>query len=142
MCDTNILVRVVLSPRGPAAELLRRLILGHTLVTSPPQLLELLDVLRRPALANLHGLGENGVRKFVARIYKSAEVVPVPPDLPRVVPHDLDDNPIVFTAIAGQSEVLRTLDRHLHHEAVVQYCSVRGVRVLTDAELLNELRGG
>jgi putative PIN family toxin of toxin-antitoxin system len=141
MCDTNVLVRAVLSPQGAAAELLRRIALDHTLVTSTYQLTELLEVLRRPAISSLHGLDEHGIRRFVARLYKLAVVVPLPPDVPQVVLRDPKDIPILATAVAGSASVLCTLDRHFHEAEVAAYCTSLGVRILPDAELLSELRG-
>jgi len=46
--DTNILVRAVISPAGPAAELLTRIAADHLLVASLAILSELYEVLKRP----------------------------------------------------------------------------------------------
>ena len=142
MCDTNVLVRAAMTPGGAASVLLRLIAVDHLLVTSVSQLAELLDVLRRPRIRALHGLNERGIRRFISRLYKLAVVVPVPIEIPSVVPRDPKDNAIVMAAVAGEAEVLRTLDRHLHHSDAVQYCARHGVRVLRDADLLVELRSG
>jgi predicted nucleic acid-binding protein len=48
LCDTNVLVRAVMPPTGPAAELLTILAgNAHPLVTSSAVLAEVSDVLRR-----------------------------------------------------------------------------------------------
>lgn len=140
MCDTNVLVRSALSPAGAASELLRIVALDHVLVTSSAQFAELLDVLRRPSIAALHKLDDHGIRRVITRLYKLAVVVALPAEIPQIVHGDPKDNPIVMTAIAGRAEVLCTLDRHIRDEQVRQYCRQQGVRVLTDAELLKELR--
>jgi putative PIN family toxin of toxin-antitoxin system len=140
MCDTNILVRAALSPAGSASELLRLVALEHVLVTSSVQLVELLDVLRRPSIAALHKLDDHGIRRFITRLYKLAVVVPLPALIPQVVPGDPKDNAIVMTAIAGEAAVLCTLDRHLRIAQVREHCDRQGVRIRTDAELLAELR--
>src|SRR5437879_767039 len=54
---------------------------------------------------------------------------------------DADDNPVIQTAVVGHASVLCTLDRHFRQPAVVRYCAAKGIRVLTDIELLQTLRG-
>jgi len=142
MCDTNVLVRAALTPAGAAAELLRQLSAEHLLVTSGYQLVELLEVLRRPAIRAIHGLADRRIRRFIARLYKLAVVVPLPKDIPRIVLGDPKDNPIVMTAVLGKADVLCTLDRHLHQPGVIGFCTENGVRVLRDSTLLAELRTG
>lgn len=140
MCDTNILVRTVISPYGAAAELVRIVARDHSLVTSFHVLSELYDVLRRPKIRKLHKLRDAKIRRVISRFYKLATVMPLPSPMPVVVPQDPKDNPIVMTAVAGQAEVLCTLDRHLHDPQVVTLCAGQGIRVVRDAELLAELR--
>ena len=110
--DTNVLVRALISPQGPAAELLSRLAAEGDLVVSLAILSELYDVLKRPQIRRLHRLSDARIRRAVSRLYKLAIVVPVPPDVPQIVPHDPKDDPIVLTAIVGQAAVLCTLDLH------------------------------
>ena len=139
MCDTNVLVRTVLSPGGAAAELLRLIARDHALVVSRPVLGEVYDVLRRSRIRSIHRLGDPRIRRVVSSLYKLGSFVPLPSTLPAVVPLDPKDDPIVMTAIAGKADVLCTLDRHLHDPAVTALCAGHGVRVLRDAELLAEL---
>jgi putative PIN family toxin of toxin-antitoxin system len=141
MCDTNVLVRPILTPSGAAAELLRRIAEEHLLVTSAYQLTELLDVLRRPAIRVLHGRTDRDLRRIISRIYSLASVVRLPADIPTIVQYDPEGNPIVMTAVAGRAEVLCTLDRHLRRPEVIDFCAGHGVRILTDSDLLAELRG-
>lgn len=140
MCDTNVLVRTVLSPDGAAAELLRLIAREHLLVLSLPVLAELYDVLRRPWIRDLHRLSEPQIRRIVSRLSKLGILVPLPSNLPMSVPRDPKDDPILMTAIAGKADVLCTLDRHLHDPSVTALCANHSVRVLRDAELLAELR--
>jgi hypothetical protein len=86
MCDTNILVREVISPRGPAAELVRLIACDHLLVTSLYVLSELYDVLRRPKIRKLHRLRDVKIRRVVSRFYTLATVVPLPTPVPIAVP--------------------------------------------------------
>jgi uncharacterized protein len=140
VCDTNVLVRCVLSPQGAAAELLKTLISGHILITSPPLLAETLEVLRRPAIGKLHGLDDQALRRFISRLVRCSVVVPLPANVTEVVPRDSDDNVIVATAVLGKAEVLCTRDKHLLAAEPVLYCQSHGIRVLSDLELLAELR--
>lgn len=141
MCDTNVLVRGVISPFGAAAELLGIIARDHSLVTSLAVLGELYDVLRRPQIRALHQLDDQRIRRVVSRLYKLSIVVPLPADMPPAVPHDSKDDPIVMTAIIGKADALCTLDRHLHEAEVVELCARQGIRVLRDADILEELRG-
>ena len=61
LLDTNVLVRATPTSRGgPAWEVLQRILTGrHILVTSPPLLLELEDVLRRPRVQKSLKLGDD-----------------------------------------------------------------------------------
>ena len=140
MCDTNVLVRVALTPAGAAAELLRQLSAAHVLITSGYQLAELLEVLHRPAMRAIHRRSDDRLRRFISRLYKLAVIVPIPTDVPQIVPGDPKDNPIVMTAVLGRADVLCTLDRHLHQADVISFCASSGIRVLRDIELLAELR--
>jgi putative PIN family toxin of toxin-antitoxin system len=140
MCDTNVLVRTILSPDGAAAELMQQIARDHSLVISRAVLGEVYDVLRRPRIRSFHRLGDLRIRRVISSLYKLGSFVPLPTTLPSVVPIDPKDDPIVMTAIVGKADVLCTLDRHLHDPAVTALCAGHGVRVLRDAELLAELR--
>ena len=109
MCDTNILVRTVISPHGSAAELLRTIAHEHSLIASLHVLSELYDVLRRPRIRKLHKLRDRQIRRVITRFYKLVTLVPVPSAMPMSVPKDPKDHPVVMTAIAGKTEVLCTL---------------------------------
>jgi len=136
--DTNILVRSAYCFEGPAAALLDKLSLpGHTLIASPFLLDELGRVLRYPRLQQLHGFTDAEIDRFVAGVAAASLLVePEPTVAVGVVANDPDDNPIVATAIVGKAQALCTLDKHLHHTAVIDFCGRYGIRVLRDVELL------
>ncbi len=141
--DTNILARAVTGPSGPAARVLSEIVSPHVLVVSPFLLSELTRVLGYERLRRIHGLGDEGIARYVMQIQAQALVVdPAAESLPPTVPHDPQDDPILATALAGQADVLCTLDRHFRHPEVLKYCEAHGIRVLTDIELLAELCGG
>ena len=55
---------------------------------------------------------------------------------------DPKDDPVLYTAVAGKADVLCTLDRHSGAPEVLAFFADRGIRVMTDVELLGELLGG
>ena len=138
--DTNILARAVAAAGGPAGELFERIAVGQVLVVSLELLAELARVLAYERVRRMHQLGDSGIAAFVESVEAGAVVVSLPSDLPRVVPHDPDDDVLVATAVAGKVDVLCTRNRHLFHETVVAYCRECGIEVMDDIELLARLR--
>jgi uncharacterized protein len=141
--DTNVLVRSTpASQGGPAREAIERIIGNHILLVSPPLVSELADVLRRPRLRAALGLDEDEIVKFLAVIEQVAESVLLSASTPAYVPGDPKDAALVQTAILGKADVICTRDRHLLHPQVLAVCRTHGIRVLSDIDLLNELRQG
>lgn len=142
LLDTNVLVRATpASLGGPAWEVLQRIVRGtHTLVTAPPLLLELQDVLQRPRVRKSLKLDDDEIGKFVVAVQEVAEGIRLPATIPPYVPDDPKDAALVQTAIIGRVDVLCTRDRHLLHPQVLAICQKNRIRVLSDIELLNELR--
>jgi putative PIN family toxin of toxin-antitoxin system len=140
VCDTNVLVRAAINPNRLAGELLRQIGASHVLLTSVPMLAELFEVLRRPQMQRLHGLNEEGMRRFVRSLYKAATIVVVPQPIPRVVPHDAKDDAVLLTAIGGKANYLATRDRHFSHPDVLALAARHGVLIVTDDALIGQLR--
>lgn len=140
--DPNILARATPGPDSLSRELVRRASrTPHALVISQFILAELSRVLGYPRLRRTHGLDDEGIRQHVGDIQAAAAFVDPPSGIEAgIVAHDPDDNPIVAAAIAGQAEIICTLDRHLRHPDVQSFCTKHGIRVLTDVELIQELR--
>lgn len=140
--DTNILVRAATGPRGPAGEVLRLVDRPpHLLILSPFLLSELSRALSYERLRRIHQLDDESLQRYIRELEANALVVGLSHNvLGVVVPHDPDDDPIVATAVAGRADVICTRDKHLHHADVQAYCASHGVRVMTDLELLPELR--
>lgn len=140
--DTNVLVRATPGRTSAAREvLLLALRAPHVLILSPFLLAELSRVLRYERVRGIHKLTEEEISNFVDDLQRNAFLVNVPMIAPNaVVPNDPDDDPIVATAIDGTAEVLCSLDRHLNHLNVIQYCQSHGVEILRDVELLKRLR--
>ena len=81
------------------------------------------------------------VEQFVERIEEGALVVPAAPRTGTpLAPTDPSDDHVLFAAITGKADILCTLDRDFSDPAVVAYCEERGIRVMSDIELLALLR--
>jgi predicted nuclease of predicted toxin-antitoxin system len=53
---------------------------------------------------------------------------------------DPNDDPVIYAAVAGNVDVLCTLDRDFFAPGVVTFCSRRGIMILSDLDLLLKLR--
>jgi putative PIN family toxin of toxin-antitoxin system len=140
--DTNILARPAYRDTGPAGEVLHRLSKApHILVISSFILQELRRVLRYPRLRRLPQLSDQQIDSYVTDIETVAVLIdPQADQIERVVPDDPDDDLTIATAVAGNADVLCTLDQHLRRQDVREHCKRHGVDVMTDVELLEELR--
>lgn len=139
--DTNVLVRATKYANGPARELLGLLQADpHILVISRETLIELVRVLDYPRLCQQHRLTPEERREFVTGLDQISEHVALPPNMAAPISSDPDDDAIVQTGVAGRADVICTRDRHLLHAEVREYCANFGIRVLSDTELLAEIR--
>ena len=138
--DTNILVRAAVSPFGPAGQILDRSTLPpHALVLSDQILDEVRRVLQYDRIRRLAGFSDDEREAWITLVAAVSEVVS-PTEIVAVC-QDPDDDVVVATAIEGRADVVCTLDRHLLNPLVQAYCATFQIRVLTDVELLTELRG-
>lgn len=138
--DTTILVRANIKACGPVRELVQAIQqTGSTLVVSPFLLDEVQRVLRYPRLQAVYGLTDSDIREHIGFLEAIAVVVE-PAEGPPIVLRDPKDDPVVYTAIAAQAEVLCTVDRHFYEPNVVAFCSRHQIRLMSDLELLHFLR--
>lgn len=103
---------------------------------------ELADVLRRPRLQAALGLTDEHAERFLRALEGAADFVDTSGIPPVEIPHVPKDVDVVLTAIAGQAEVICTRDRHLMQPQVIALCKTRGIRVMSDIDLLLALRQG
>ncbi|MFN0165490.1 MAG: putative toxin-antitoxin system toxin component, PIN family [Bryobacteraceae bacterium] len=141
--DTNILVRAHTNARGPARDLLLRIVASpeHTLLLSPFLLQELERVFQYERIRIATRLTEDEINEYLLYLRsRSVTEMVFPGEAPRVVPNDNEDDPVVHAAVFGGAQVLCTLNRHFYDAAVVDYCKARGVTIVRDIELLRLLR--
>lgn len=138
--DTNVLVRALLSPNGPATVVLELLEPPHDFVSSLSILDEVSDVLHRDRLRRIHRRDDDAITRYLDNLRSLAGTFVLETTGHRVVPHDPKHDHVITAAILGGADVLVTLDSHLSSPDVLAYCHEHGIRVLTDVELLGELR--
>ena len=139
--DSNILVRAVASPQGPALRLLDIILGAHTLVLSRFILDEVKRVLLYPRLQARYQLTASEAARFTQNLADVAHMVE-PVIVRPLVLSDPADDPILYTAADGKADVLCTRNiRHFHVAEVQSFCAARGIRVMTDLDILRELLG-
>ena len=141
--DTNILVRANARARGPARELLDRIVRSpkHALLLSPFLLEELERVFSYERVRASSKLTDEEVAQYLSYLQaKDVTEMVFPGPAPRVVPFDPDDDPVVHAAVIGRADALCTLNRHFYDSKVLVYCRERGVVIAGDVEVLNLLR--
>ena len=140
--DNNVLARAARPVLGPAREVLVRCTEDpHVLLISAFIISELRRVLAYERVRKMHGLDDGGIERYVLDVESAASIVVLPvTSQEAIVVRDLQDDPIVHTAVAGAADVLCTRDRHLYDSAVTEYCRIRGIEVIDDIELLSRLR--
>jgi putative PIN family toxin of toxin-antitoxin system len=138
--DTGILVRMTAKATGPARRLLDIVLSGpHELVLSEFLLGETARVLRYPRMQALYDLSEKDISEHVELLRQRADMV-FPIELDPVALADPNDDPVIYTAVAGRADVLCAMDRDFYAPGVVTFCRDRGIEIMNDVELLQKLR--
>ncbi|HEY3454768.1 MAG TPA: putative toxin-antitoxin system toxin component, PIN family [Bryobacteraceae bacterium] len=138
--NTGILVRMNVKSKGPARRLLEPILSqDHELVLSEFLLEETARVLSYPRLLQLYNPTQNEIVEHVALLRARADIVS-PIVYEPVVLADPNDDPVVYTAIAGRCDILCALDRHFYIPQVLSFCSGRGIRIMDDVALLEILK--
>ncbi len=138
--DTAILIRGHAGASGPARDLLRALPDSESrLVLSPYILGELDRVLRYPRIQALYHLTDGEIWRYLRMLESISDIVD-PAEGPPVVLKDPNDDPVVYTALSGQADILCTVDKHFYELNVLSFCARNGIRLMGDVELLHFLR--
>ena len=56
-----------------------------------------------------------------------------------VVLADPNDDPVIYTAVAGRADVLCAMDRDFYAPDVVTFCREQGIEIMNDIQLLQRL---
>ncbi len=141
LLDANILVRANEKSDGPARKLLLDLIARrHILRTSAEILIELARVLRYPRVQALFGLSEEQIYEYVQFLKSVCVIVPTNPGTRRNFPiRDPADSPVLGAAIAGEANLICTLDSDFYTAETTAFCTVSGITVVDDISLLDRL---
>ncbi len=126
--DTNVLVSA-LTTRGLCAELFEVVLQSHELLTSDPVLREIERIL--PAKL---GQSEEVTKGFINLLNTHALLVTAEPPFPSLP--DPDDEPIVASALAGNSSVFVTGDK-----ALLQLQSIEHLPIISPRKFWEMLAG-
>jgi putative PIN family toxin of toxin-antitoxin system len=110
--DSNILVRAVASPLGPAFRLLDLIRSAHTLVLSRFILDEVERVLLYPRLRERYRITASEAARFTGNLADVAHMVE-PVIVRPLVLSDPADDPVLYTAADGRADILCT--RNIRH---------------------------
>jgi putative PIN family toxin of toxin-antitoxin system len=139
--DSNILVRSVISPGGPALRLLDEVLQSHILVLSPFILFELERVLLYPRIQSRYRITPLEAARLAQNLGNASQLVE-PRISRRLVRDDPADDYVIYTAAEGNADVLCTLNtRHFAAPEVREFCTSKGIRVMTDVEALRSVLG-
>lgn len=132
--DTNVFVSGIKSRKNPPGQILHTWRKKQfTVVTSPQLLLEIHEVLRRPAILDLLRKTPEEVDEFVKMLIQKTFVTDGKLELD-VLKDDPDDNMVLATAVEGQASYLVTGNkRHFPPE------EFQGVKVVTPQEFIGIL---
>lgn len=138
--DTGILVRMNVRAKGPARELLRYLReTDSVLVLSQFLLDEVSRVFKYPRMRELFALTDAEIQAHVEALAEISELV-TPAEGSPVVLTDPNDDPVIYTAFAGNADYLCTVDKDFYQPNVMAFCSRYGIQLVHDVELLHILR--
>lgn len=95
--------------------------------------------MKYPRLQAVYALSDAEIRQHIEYLRSFSELV-VPAEGPPVVLRDPNDDPVIYTAVAGAADVICTLDRHFYVPNVQEFCYRQGIEILNDLDLLHALR--
>ncbi|HEX4796344.1 MAG TPA: putative toxin-antitoxin system toxin component, PIN family [Humisphaera sp.] len=109
--DCNVFAQALISPRGPAAACVAHAQLGRLVLFVSDYVLQEIRELPQKLKPQL-GVSPELIERFIQDIAKYARVVD---DVPNVYthPHDPDDSHYVNLAVATESQLIVSRDRHL-----------------------------
>jgi len=137
--DSNILVRAVTSPQGPALRLLDIILGAHTLVLSRFILDEVERVLLYPRLQARYQISATEAARFTGNLADVSHLVE-PVIVRPLALSDPTDDAILYTAADGKADILCTRNiRHFDTPEAQRFCAACGIRVMTDLDVLRDV---
>ena len=138
--DANFLVRAALHPHGLAAAIVGYAVRPpHVLVLAPQIIDDVGRALRYPHIQKRYHLPDTQIDNYLQQLRSMSDLV-LAPTVVAVVKADPDDDIVIATAVDGQAEVIGTIDQHFRDAVVLAYSSAHNIRILTDVQLVAELR--
>ncbi len=105
------------------------------LILSQYMLHELGRILTYPKLLKRSGLTPSDIAEYLEHLACVSTLVdPLRPPLGLM--RDRADEPVLGTALAGEADVICTRDADFFEEKVRRFCATKGIRILTELELL------
>jgi len=131
LLDTNVVISAMLSPAGPAAEIISRWEAAEfDVVVSPALLAELGHALQYPKVVKYSKVAPEDGSIFL-RHYADAAILVSPEIELDVIPDDPGDDRVLECAVAGGASFIISGDMHLR--AIKEY---QGIVVLSPAEFI------
>ncbi len=138
--DTNVLARAHQLAHGPARRVLLYVVAGSdVLILSQYLLQELERILAYPRLLRSSGLTPADITAYLEYLASASTLVD-PSAVPEALLRDATDNPVLGTALAGKADVICTRDADFFAENAQRFSAARGIRILSDVELLRSLQ--
>ena len=133
--DTNVFVSSLLSTQGLPAQVLHAWREGrYMLVTSPPIIAEIVEVLESPRISKKYLIGQEDIEHLVDLLKTDTILVPGRAAVKGSVPQDPRDEMFLACAIDANADCIVSGDRHL-----LDLQTLRGIPILTVNEFAEEL---
>jgi putative PIN family toxin of toxin-antitoxin system len=133
--DTNVFVSSLLSTQGLPAQVLHAWREGrYMLVTSPPIIAEIIEVLESPRISKKYLIGQEDIEHLVDLLKTDTILVPGRAAVKGSVPQDPRDEVFLACAIDAKADCIVSGDRHL-----LDLRTYRGIPILTVNEFAEKL---
>ena len=134
--DTNVFVSSLLSTQGLPAQVLNAWREGrYMLVTSPPIIAEIVDVLESPRISKKYFIGPEDIEQLVDLLKTDTIIVHGRAVVKGALPQDPRDEVFLACAVDANADCIVSGDRHLLDLQIY-----RGIPILTVKEFAEKLK--
>ena len=134
--DTNVFVSSLLSTQGLPAQVLNAWREGrYMLVTSPPIIAEIVDVLESPRISKKYFIGPEDIEQLVDLLKTDTIIVDGRAVVKGALPQDPRDEVFLACAVDANADCIVSGDRHLLDLQIY-----RGIPILTVKEFAEKLK--